>query len=158
MQKRELLNALKREALGISYHDLALGKRYLEKEFEFVPDIFRKPWLDEIFRYFAEHLYELIRLGEVEGEIDQERYRKLMEKLSKNPENEYEKAFMKVSRVVVPYLVFIAQKPVHSPNIIFPGGLKIKQLGDKYYCPAKEKQENLYSFCEFCVCEKLEEE
>ncbi|MEM0301709.1 MAG: DUF2115 family protein [Archaeoglobaceae archaeon] len=157
MQKSELLNALKKEALAISYLDLVLGKKYLEEEFKFVPDSYRKPWLDEIFRYFAENLYELIRIAEVEGEIDQDKYRKLMERLNKSPENEYEKAFLKVSRVVVPYLIFIAQKPVHSPNIIFPGGLRIKQIGNKYYCPAKEKQENPYSFCEFCVCEKLEE-
>lgn len=158
MQKRELLNALKREAINITHIDLALARKYLEEEFEFVPEFFRKPWLDEIFRYFAEHLYELIRTADAEGEIDQEKYRKLMEKLNKNPEKEYEKAFVKVSRVVVPYLIFIAQKPVHSPNIIFPGGLKIKMVGNKYYCPAKEKHESSYSFCEICVCEKLEEE
>lgn len=158
MDKKELLRILKKESLQISYLDLALGRKYLEEEFEFVPESFRKPWIDEIFGYFAEHLYELIRSNEVEGELDDEKFKGLMEKLNKSPKNEYEKAFLKVSKVVVPYLIFIARKPVHSPKIIFPGGLRIKQIGDKYYCPVKEKQENIYSFCEFCVCEKLEEE
>lgn len=158
MEKRKLLNALKREALNISYLDLALGKNYLLEEFKFVPENYRRLWVDEIFSYFAEHLYELIRTNDVEGELEEEKLKGLMERLKKDPESEYEKAFVKVSRVVVPYLIFIAQKPVHSPKIIFPGGLKIRQIGNKYYCPAKEKQENPYSFCEFCVCEKLEEE
>ncbi len=157
MQKRELLELLKREALKITHLDFALAKRYLAEEFKFVPENLSRAWIDEIMAYFADNVFELIRRENEDGEIEVEKYRGLMEKLKKEAENDYEKAFLKISRVVVPYLIFIARKPVHSPRIKFPGGQGIRQLGGKYFCPAKEKQQNPYSFCEFCVCEKLEE-
>ncbi|MCQ4153669.1 MAG: DUF2115 family protein [Archaeoglobales archaeon] len=157
MQKRELLEALRKEALKITHLDFALAERYLAEEFKFVPENLSRAWIEEITGYFAENLFELMRKSDEEGEIEEEKLKGLMERLKKEPENEYEKAFLKISRVVVPYLIFIARKPVHSPRIKFPGGQGIRQLGDKYFCPAKEKQLNPYSFCEFCVCEKLEE-
>lgn len=158
MQKKELLEALKKDAIKISYLDFALAKKYLTEEFRFVPESLCRTWIEEILRYFAEHLFELMRKEDaVEGEIEEQKFRELMNRLEKQVDNECEKAFLKVSKVVVPYLIFIARKPVHSPKIKFPGGYGIRQVGDKYYCPAKEKQLNPYSFCEFCVCEKLEE-
>lgn len=158
MRKKDLLEALKKDALKITYLGFALARRYLSEDFKFVPESLGRAWIEEILRYFAEHLFELMRMERVdEGEIETEKFKGLMERLEKQAENEYEKAFLKISRVVVPYLIFIARKPVHSTGIKFPGGKGIKQVGDKYYCPAKEKQLNPYSFCEFCVCEKLEE-
>lgn len=157
MQKKELLEALKKEASKITHLDFALAKRYLAEEFKFVPENLKRAWIEEIMGYFAENLFELMRKSDEDGEIEEEKFRGLMERLKKESENEYEKAFLKISRVVVPYLIFIAIKPIHSPRIKFPGGQGIRQVGEKYFCPAKEKQLNPYSFCEFCVCEKLEE-
>jgi uncharacterized protein (UPF0305 family) len=158
VQKKELLEALKKEALKINHLDFALAKRYQAEEFKFVPENLSRAWIEEIMGYFAENLFELIRRDYArEGEVEEDKFMGLMERIKKEAESNYERSFLKISKVIVPYLIFIARKPVHSPKIKFPGGQEIKQLGDKYFCPAKEKQLNPYSFCEFCVCEKLEE-
>ena len=67
-----------------------------------------------------------------------------------------EESFIKLSKIVVPYLIFMAKKPLHPVGMRFPGGKYIVEKNGVYYCPVKNRQKNEYSLCEFCVCEDIE--
>jgi uncharacterized protein (UPF0305 family) len=44
------------------------------------------------------------------------------------------------------------EMPLHPVGMKFPGGNRIIKKNGKYYCPVRDKQDNIYSLCEFCVC------
>jgi uncharacterized protein (UPF0305 family) len=59
----------------------------------------------------------------------------------------------KYVRIISTYLVFIARRPLHSPDIAFFGNRKIVKKNNAYYCPAKSvyiKEKD--SLCKYCVC------
>lgn len=59
----------------------------------------------------------------------------------------------KYIRIISTYLVFIARRPLHSPDIAFFGNSKIVKKNNAYYCPAKSvyiKEKD--SLCKYCVC------
>ena len=65
----------------------------------------------------------------------------------------------KYIRIISTYLVFIARRPLHSPDIAFFGDSKIVKKNDIYFCPAK----NVYikdqdSLCKYCVCKSKRRE
>ncbi len=50
--------------------------------------------------------------------------------------------FFKIYRLITLYTTFIMDKPVHSVEMPFPEGLKIKHEDGICYCPVKESQKD----------------
>ncbi len=154
MESSQLLEVLKSEARQISIQDFAIARRELFEDFKYVPEPYKSYWIKKMLEYFLLNLKELINTYNVCPEdLDDKKVGEFIKKIN---ENSKLVAFKKISLVVLPYLTFIAKKPIHPPEMIFLGGKEIKKAENKYFCPVKNKQINLYSFCEFCVCEAYE--
>ncbi|MDI9645988.1 MAG: DUF2115 family protein [Archaeoglobales archaeon] len=154
MISSHLLEILKSNARQISIQDFAIAHQELFEDFKYVPEPYKSYWVKEMLKYLLLNLKELTNTCNVCPEdLDEKKFREFIKKINENSKFD---AFKKISLVVLPYLAFIAKKPIHPPEMIFPGGKKIKKAENRYFCPVKNKQINPYSFCEFCVCEAYE--
>jgi len=49
------------------------------------------------------------------------------------------------------YSMFIMDKPGHPVGMPFPGGHVVEKRGEKYYCPIRDKEKDVFfSICNFC--------
>lgn len=65
----------------------------------------------------------------------------------------------KYVRIISTYLVFIAKRPLHSPDIVFFGDSRIAMKNNTYFCPAKRVYiKDKDSLCKYCVCKSKRRE
>ncbi|WP_421077174.1 DUF2115 domain-containing protein [Methanothermococcus sp. Ax23] len=161
MKGRELLKKLREDAAKFSIHDLMNVRVFLEKDMQYLPKDYKESYLKGQIMYFINTLNEVRKKSEDEledFEIDENILNKLYDRINRFKCGiKGEDSFIKLSYIVVPYLIFIAKKPLHPVGIRFPGGKHIIEKNGTYYCPVKNRQENEYSLCEFCICKGIEE-
>ena len=158
MRAKDLLKELKKKAKEFSIYDIIKVRAFLEKDGKYLPKEYREKYVNAMLNHFLKTLEEIKKVEDVEDyKIDEKKLKELLERIEslKINNSEEEEAFIKLSKIVCPYLIFIAKKPIHPIDLEFPGGLKIVKKGDKYYCPVKDRQKNQFSLCPFCVCQPL---
>ncbi|NPA61998.1 MAG: DUF2115 domain-containing protein [Methanococci archaeon] len=162
MKSRELLKKLKKELENFSIYDIMMVRSFIEKDAKYLPPQYREHYVNSMMRYLIETFHE-IKKKKCEDikdeEIDEEKLKKMLERIErfKKYNTPEEEKFIKLSKILCPYLAFIAKKPLHPTYLTFPGNVRIVKKGNTYYCPVKNKQINEYSLCEFCVCRSFEE-
>lgn len=161
MNSKRLFAELKTKAHEFSIYDLMNVRIYLEKEMKYLPKDYQEGYMKDTIEYFLDTLKEIKgkKEEEIENfEIEEEKLKNLLERIDRFSKGiPEEKSFMKLSKIVVPYLVFIAKKPLHALTTRFPGGLTITKKNGEHYCPVKNRQTNEYSLCEFCICKDPKE-
>jgi len=159
MRSKELFKRLKEMAKDFSIQDLMNVRVFLEEDMKYLPEGYKEQYLRDQIMYFINTLKEIKNKGEEDIEdypIDEEKLRTLLQRIEGFKRDiKGEDSFIKLSKIVVPYLIFIGKKPLHPVGTRFPGGKCIVKKENRYYCPVKNKQKNDYSLCEFCVCEEL---
>ncbi|ENN96155.1 hypothetical protein J422_03823 [Methanocaldococcus villosus KIN24-T80] len=158
MKAKELLKKLKEKAENFSIYDIIAIKCFIEKDAKYLPEKYKEDYINAMIKYYIDTLNE-IKSKEIceDYEIDEKKLNELINRIEsfKKYNSEEEKKFIELSKIICPYLLFIAKKPFHPEYLIFPGGLKIIKDNNIYYCPVKEKQLNEYSLCEFCVAKPI---
>jgi uncharacterized protein (UPF0305 family) len=49
------------------------------------------------------------------------------------------------------FTMYVRGRPAHPPGTPFPGGLEVYEEGGEYYCPVREKEDDVpFSICPFC--------
>ncbi|EHP86248.1 DUF2115 domain-containing protein [Methanotorris formicicus] len=162
MDSKELFKKLKKEAREFSIFDMMKARCFMENDAKYLPPQYRNEFLESLGMYFYNILNEIKNKDEssIESyEIDEEKLKRLIGRIEsfKKMNSENENAFIRLSKIIAPYLIFIVKKPIHPENLVFPGKKKIIKKGNTYYCPVKSKQKNEYSLCEFCVCRDISE-
>ncbi|MBP2142965.1 uncharacterized protein (UPF0305 family) [Methanococcus voltae] len=158
MDIKILLEDLKDKSFEVSIYDFINAKIELEKELKYLPEEYRQCYIDDFFTYFPKIIKEIkaLNLEKLETfeiqEEDLERLIDRLEVLSSKKNKSY-----KIFRIVIPYLVFFAKKPLHALTTRFPGKKSIVSKNGVYYCPIKEAQNNDLSICEFCICKDIKE-
>jgi hypothetical protein len=52
------------------------------------------------------------------------------------------------------YLVFIARRPLHPPDVAFSQEIRVTKRGESYVCTGKQRHgDNTDAICRFCVCQ-----
>ncbi|MDD3977740.1 DUF2115 domain-containing protein [Methanomicrobium antiquum] len=55
------------------------------------------------------------------------------------------------------YAMFVEEEPGHPPGTPFPGGFEVTQNSEGYFCPIRDKEEDIfYSVCNFCPAKQDE--
>jgi uncharacterized protein (UPF0305 family) len=160
MNCRELLKKLKKDAMEFSIHDLMNVRVFLERDMQYLPKDYKESYLKNQIMYFINTLNDIRKINIdniVDYNIDKNTLNKLFDRIDRFKCGvKGEESFIKLSKIVVPYLIFMAKKPLHPVGMRFPGGKHIVEKNGVYYCPVKNRQKNEYSLCEFCVCEDIE--
>ncbi|MCS3900464.1 DUF2115 domain-containing protein [Methanococcus voltae] len=158
MDIKTLLTDLKDLSFEISIYDFINAKSELEKELKYLPEEYKQCYIDDFFTFFPKIIKEIksLDLNSIETfEINDEDLKKLIDRLEVLS-NKERKSY-KIYRIVIPYLVFFAKKPLHALTTKFPGKKSIVSKKGVYYCPIKEAQKNDLSICEFCICKDINE-
>jgi uncharacterized protein (UPF0305 family) len=164
MNTSELLLNLQKDSRSISNADISLARAYAMEAVEHVPEPYKTIYSSDYFVFLYESFLEIQKCRPDEiviKEIDLVDYEAALSSIKeKNDTADRKKdAMNRFITIVHIYLTFIVKKPLHPVGMIFPGGLKITEDGNFYYCPVKDKQtETGISFCEFCICKDSEEQ
>lgn len=55
------------------------------------------------------------------------------------------------------FTMFVLDEPGHPVGTPFPGGFAVEKRGDEYYCPIRDKEEEVpFSICNFCPAKQME--
>ncbi len=158
MRAKELLKILKEKAKNFGIYDIIKIRSFLEKDAKYLPENYREEYVNAMIKYYIDTLKEIKNKDlPYDYEIDDNKLKNLLDRIEsfRVYNTEEEQRFIELSKIICPYLCFIAKKPFHPEYLKFPGGLKIIKKGDSYYCPVKNKQLNKYSLCEFCVSKPI---
>ncbi|UUX91518.1 DUF2115 domain-containing protein [Methanoplanus endosymbiosus] len=53
--------------------------------------------------------------------------------------------------LLMAYAMFVLEEPGHPAGTPFPGGAVVRKTAGKYYCPIRDKEEEIFnSICNFC--------
>ncbi len=160
VNSKDLLKKLKKDALNFDIHDLMNVRVFLEKDMQYLPKDYKDTYLKDQIMYFINTLNEIRKKNICtisDYNIEDSLIKKLFDRIDKfKCGTKGEESFIKLSKIVVPYLIFISKKPLHPLGMRFPGGKRIIEKNGEYYCPVKNRQENEYSLCEFCVCKGMD--
>jgi uncharacterized protein (UPF0305 family) len=60
--------------------------------------------------------------------------------------------------LVSAFTMFVLDQPGHPVGMPFPGGFKVEQRGNEYYCLIRDKEKEVfYSICNFCPARQAED-
>ena len=55
------------------------------------------------------------------------------------------------------FAMFVLEEPGHPVGTPFPGGFIVEKRGDEYFCPIRDKEEDIpFSICNFCPAKQME--
>ncbi len=60
--------------------------------------------------------------------------------------------------LIAAFTMFVLDEPGHPVGMPFPGGFKVEQRGEEYYCLIRDKEKEVfYSICNFCPARQSED-
>ncbi|MEL4304581.1 DUF2115 domain-containing protein [Methanococcoides sp. LMO-2] len=162
MNTEELLASLRKAARDIPMADIMKARAFMVRSASGLPKKYREAYSNELFSHLYNVFNEIGRSKKPENieNIDPEEYEEFMRRLEEmgNSEDKNQEYFNKLVRITAPYLVFIAKRPIHPIGMTFPGGDRVLEKDGVYYCPVKDKQNNVeVALCKFCICRDAEE-
>jgi hypothetical protein len=125
------------EQLFGKYHQLVSGYRkgvyVLLSDPVTDPDTFKMYW-------------DMVPGGSYSWEISGERFGK--------QQNPFDSLFY---YLICGFAMFVLDEPGHPIGTPFPGGFVVERKGSVYFCPIRDKEEDIwYSICNFCPAKQME--
>lgn len=156
ISKNELLNILKNEARSIHIQDIMRASHFLREDAKFMPKTEREDYIARFTKAFFSRIKEIKDdKEEYPGQVDVIKLKKFLKVqygLASEANNEYEKCFHLIARLVATYTTFIREESIHPVGTKFPGGFTLRLVNGVYLCPVKDKQKDTPSaLCRFCV-------
>jgi uncharacterized protein (UPF0305 family) len=162
--KQTLLDTLKYEAGNIHVTDIMAALAHLKEDSIYVQAKYREVYDKLYIESFLMRIKEIKNnKNRYEGFVNADELQeaikilKRQQKLAELDHNQHIH-FFKIYRLITIYTTFIMDEPVHPVGMPFPGGFKIKQEDETYYCPVKESQkDNPGAVCGICIAEQDKE-
>lgn len=153
-----LLSCLKDLAMDIDIKAIIKATCFLWDDSKFVPDNYRKEYLESYINGFIIRLKDLKDdPGNYEDTIDLQELKSALNHIAEQKKQVdrwglYDSSFFKIYLIISLYTTFILDEPIHPVGTLFPGGFKVKSYQGTYLCPVKDKQkDNPGAVCKFCI-------
>jgi uncharacterized protein (UPF0305 family) len=164
-KKNELGKALAVELASLNIFDLQGISASLEHEINRLPS----PYREKIHPYFTEQLFgsyfKLMRMNgdgslqKVKGDIvDMKRFYDYCVMVASEDNGSQEGPhYGGYYHLVSCFSMFVMDEPGHPVGMPFPGGFSVERRGDEYYCPIRDKEQDvLFSICNYCPAKQSE--
>ncbi|MFA6333603.1 MAG: DUF2115 domain-containing protein [Methanoregula sp.] len=171
----ELGIILSREVQAYSLFDLQIIGGRLNAEIENLPSPYREavaPHFRE--QIFGRHhrllsMYHKREFDQLTGPIrDRERFDKFCDMLPEGSlmweDSGYRNPYFRNPKnrlfyyLIAAFTLFVLEEPGHPVGMPFPGGFRVEQRGNEYYCLIRDKEKEVfYSICNFCPARQSEE-
>ncbi len=161
VSKMDLIADLKEEAKQVHINDFIKTCSFLRKSMEHVHPKFREEYIKMYTEGYLKS-YKDVKNDETiyEGYVDNSVLKEAIV-LLKQQEILMKEEYGASNRSFKPYMIlslyttFVLDEPVHPVGTPFPGGFKVREKNDVYYCPVKENNEdNPLAVCGFCIAEQ----
>ncbi|WP_440951934.1 DUF2115 domain-containing protein [Methanococcoides sp. FTZ1] len=162
MNTEDLLTSLRKAAKEMPLSDLMKARAFMVRSASALPKKYREAYSTELFNYLYTIFSDIIN-SKTPGNnetIDQQKYDDLIGRIKEigTSEDRNQEYFNRLVKITVPYLVFIVKRPIHPIGMVFPGGDRVLEKDGIFYCPVKEKQNDVeVALCKFCICRDAEE-
>ena len=160
ISKNDLLEVLKGEANQVHINDFIKTCSFLKKNMEHVHPHYQEEYIKMYTEGYLKGYIDVKKdKTSYSGQVDVAELAEaihLLQKQEKLMEAEYgNNRSFKPYMIMSLYTTFILDEPVHPVGTPFPGGLKVRQEKDIYYCPVKENNEdNPLAVCGFCIAQQ----
>lgn len=157
--QQSLLLLLKKELGSYSVFDFIKIQAYLEKDCRDLPPLYKEKFKKKMSEQLFLNFRSILSCEDTtDQKIDMEQYRDFLERFRSRLSDMDEMAGMIVLyHFCALYNIFITHTPPHPVGTPFPGGFFVEKVGEEYYCPVKEKQEdNAEAICKFCIARQME--
>jgi len=157
--RRELLGTIAGAATWFSVTDLeAMMKNFEEKTRDLEP-AYRRRLLPRIHEYIFGSYHALMLLCRDDGVIEDSpvrgslhAYAAMVQDACRSRERvgkPLELFFLKY--LLAAFTMYVLEQPAHPVGTPFPGGLAVYEEGEEYYCPVRDKGDDVpFSLCPFC--------
>ncbi|MHC1627141.1 MAG: DUF2115 domain-containing protein [Methanoculleaceae archaeon] len=162
--KGDLGEAIAAAVSGYTLHDLQEVRRVIEAELRHLPPQYRRLLLpkmrEEIFG--AHHRLmvmarkrEFSRMRGPVREGWEEFCDRVQEVISEEPQRKEgfgsDPVYTTLYYLLSAFVMFVLEEPGHPPGTPFPGGLKVEKKNGQYFCPIRDKEEDVrVSICPWC--------
>jgi uncharacterized protein (UPF0305 family) len=172
--KRDLGEFIAREISRYTVHELQLIGGKMKLEVDKLP----QPYREKVRPYFEKQIFgmyhrlltmqrsgKMVNLGE--GITDRETFDKFVEMIRSGcfgePDNSGTDFYFEdplnsfFYYLVSGFAMFVLDEPGHPVGTPFPGGFEVEKRGSEYFCPIRDKEEEvLFSICNFCPAKQME--
>ncbi|MDD1664542.1 MAG: DUF2115 domain-containing protein [Methanomicrobiales archaeon] len=152
------------EVATYTLHDLLKLRASVERDLRHVPQHYRA----KLQPRMMEHLFgthHIIMVGYRRGRFD-DLHGPLGEKIGdfcdmlldlSDREDEREIRLAMLYYLIAAFTIFVCELPGHPVGTPFPGGFLVEEQDGTYYCPVREKEDDVEtSICPFCPAEQSE--
>jgi uncharacterized protein (UPF0305 family) len=156
--KGQLLDLLAREVMTYSLHDLAHIRGVMERELRHLPPSYRNRLYPKLIQQvFGTHhrLITLHRKGSFSRSNEtvdpkMKEYCDMVEAACTAQEG-LERRRTLLYYLLAAFTMFVLGEPGHPVGTPFPGGARVEERGGAYYCPIREKEDDVEtSICPYC--------
>jgi len=156
MTKMELLEMVKKEASSVHIKDVMDASVYLREDAKYMPPREQKEFIERFTRAFFNRIKDIKNDKNIyPGDVDTEKLAEFigfLDEQLRRARSRPERCFQRIARMITIYVTFVREEPVHPVGTRFPGGLRVRRVGDVFYCPVKDRQISTpTALCRFCV-------
>lgn len=154
-----LLSILKKELGSYTIFDFVEIQSYIEKDCKELPLAYKEKFKKNVTNQLLVNFKSILSSKNLQNQpLDMEQYMDFLERFQSRLDDPDERP-----RIIIMYYfcamynLFITQTPPHPEGTPFPGGFVVEKMGEDYYCPVKDKQEdNIRAICKFCVARQMD--
>ena len=156
--QQSLLLLLKKELSSYSIFDFMKVQTFFEKDCKDLPLVYKEKFKKKMLGHLFDNFKSILSNKDFQDQsFDIEQYREFLEQFETKLIDTHELPQMSVLYYFSAiYNIFITNTPPHPEGTPFPGGFIVEKIGEEYFCPVKEKQENnVEAICKFCVAKQM---
>ena len=157
--RQSLLSILKKELKSYSIFDFIEIQAFIEKDCKDLPPVYKEKFKKKMLEQLFVNFKSILSIDDLQNQqLDMEQYLDFLERFqSRLTDTDELPAMIVMYYFCAMYNIFITQTPPHPEGTPFPGGFVVEKVGEEYYCPVKEKQEdNIDAICKFCVARQMD--
>lgn len=162
--REALARIVAEEVAAYTLHDLLQLRAWVEHDLRHVPPHYRARLQPKMMEHlFGTHhsimlRYRRGRFGDLRGPVEG-KLGEFCDMLLDLPNREEERDLRLVLfyYLIAAFTIFVCELPGHPLGTPFPGGFLVEERDGTYYCPVREKEDDVEtSICPYCPAEQSE--
>jgi uncharacterized protein (UPF0305 family) len=160
--KEALAAVIAEEVATYTLHDLQEVRGSVERDLRHVPPVYRAQLQPKMMEHIFGMHHEIMiqhrkgRFDDLHGNVDG-KFGEFCDMLLgiPNREDDRDLRLVLLYYLIAAFTMFVRELPGHPVGTPFPGGFYVEERGGTYYCPVREKEDDVESsICPFCPAEQ----
>jgi len=152
----ELSRVIYRLVRLYSIHDLQRLYCHVVRELRYVPEPYRSRVLSKTLeQLFGTYRRMMAHAPPADHSLDKKSLTSFVEEVRMVLREQKDPDEVLLYFLLSAYRLFVEGIPGHPEGMPFPGGLQLRREGDVYYCPVRDKEDDvLGALCKYCIAKQ----